>query len=227
MKSIFCLLLAALATSANAASYPVMECVNEEATKGECSAEVKEVIKDLASWFDPYIKNSRRHLLDCSRFCDSSIKYFTLQLPCDCVARRMLSPKTEAGQEREMQSATSALHGPIQLFEAITASMTPGHCKDVLSKSKCIVSFVKTYTYKSNVLNPTEQKEEILDDKAQDEKDAGSYVDLEPVSAEVYNPVTGEHHAVDPVTGDTIEQPTGGHITMIDPITGEEVPYEP
>jgi hypothetical protein len=197
MRSAFCLLLAGLlSASVSAASYPVMQCVNEDADNSECITEAKNAVTFIEPWFNPYLSGSNnRHLIDCDRFCDPNINYFSLHLPCDCNnSQRMLTPKTEPVSERGLLTATSPLEGPIQLLEAFSTGLPAGRCKDIFSQSRCIITFVEKYEYTILVDKPS-------DEAAMDDKNTIDFNSLTPVDTVTYDPSTGEQHQYDPNTG--------------------------
>lgn len=203
MKSIFCFLLAALlSASVNAAtSYPVLQCVNEGADKNECARESQEAMSHIQSWFDPYMNSSRRHLLDCERFCDHSIKYFTFQLPCSCQNRRVLTEEVDTASGRELN--LEYLDGPIQLFEAYATGMPLGRCKEVFSRSICIVSFVTAYDFTKADMEANNAAQQ-QNDVTYDQQNGLNISALHPIDSQVYDPVTGETHRFDPTTGKII-----------------------
>jgi hypothetical protein len=200
MKSITCSLLAALiSASANAASsYPVLQCVNESAKKDECVQEYKDAVSHIQSWFNPYINSKRRHLLDCQRFCDPAIQYFSFQLPCSCQNHRMLTEETEPASERGLNLDTQYLEGPVQLFYAYATGMPDGPCKDVFSRSVCVVSFVTEYDFtKANMEQDNAEKDQYKVSYDAHNAQAIDLNALKPVDSQVYDPSTGQTHHYD------------------------------
>jgi hypothetical protein len=195
----FCLLLSVLFTaSLDAASFPVLYCVNEKASAGECSSEAAQALEATKDWFTLYQEKhrdndrKRRHLLECSRFCDSGSNYFTVLYPCDCGNNRRLVTIEKTNLVRSLQP--NPLEGPIQRFKEFSDKFSDNYCKEVLNESHCIVTFVDTY----DVLN---SKPGSPDDATTDLTSDSSAADFD----ETYDPKTGTYQLYDPETGDLVK----------------------
>lgn len=249
MTIVCCILSATLLfASASAVSFPVMQCVNEAAKKGECGTEVKQALVTVDPWFKPYLdQKNRRHLLDCTRFCDPAIAYFTIHSPCNCNTRRVLSPEAETEQPaaRNLKAdVKSALEGPIQIFNQFTAAMPEGRCKTIFSDSQCIVTFVAHYEDPITAVNNTSHSGAgDADIVQQDTKNSQDFSNLTAVKVVIYDPATGKEQNIDPSTGliipDVVPTAAGNpapaptsadsnaQIFMIDIDTGLLTPFTP
>jgi hypothetical protein len=228
----------------DAASFPVMYCTNEAETSGQCSTEAILAVESTKDWFDAYsIKHTdkkidRRHLLDCSRFCNTTVTYFSVHYPCECTNnRRLTSIESPSYLTRALEY--NPLLGPIQLFKAFASRLPESHCRAVLDNSRCIVTFVDKYdsvisekpsnqtdVHSGNVLdesyNPTTGKYEIFDPETgdvvqpnNDDVDYSNNGEDEDVDLE-YDPKTGKYRIVDPETGKFVDdagETTDGHST--------------
>lgn len=178
--------------------YPVMQCSNDKALPHECGTEVKGAIDAVAPWFHPYIvhedeNDNDRKLLECNRFCEAR-EYFFFHAPCDCSRRRLM----QIPQERRTlaQEDDNPLEGPLQLLEKHVATLPSGHCKDVLSQSKCFLNFVTEYDKtidsgpKSSPGGTPQDLDKLL-----------SIPGLQLIEAEEYDPLTHEATLIDVETG--------------------------
>jgi hypothetical protein len=227
-----------LAACTDAASVPILYCVNEAASAGDCSSEASQAAESTKDWFDEYMtthadqSRNRRHLLDCSRFCSSEVTYFTIHYPCDCKKDRRLTVLEIPHKVRTLQNH-HPLVGPIQFFKSFTSELPSSPCRTVLEMSRCFITFVDKYDHEFSV--PESEKE--------DESDIPSDYYLN----ESYNPKTGKYEVYDPETGelvapknttsnngdegedeipDEIYDPKTNKYYEVDPITGEFIKGE-
>lgn len=171
----FLLLLFLHATAVDDQDYfPLLYCTNPHAEAGACPVESKVALQALFPWFARFLPqrgggDQRRRwgeVLDCSRFCDDNIPYYTLQAPCDCsyLYRRRHMPQLSAADEPSSNSnhhygKRTSRHGnlrhgsnnnknsqgqlqlsPIQLLEQFVEAMHPGKCRDIIAASHCFVT---------------------------------------------------------------------------------------
>jgi len=175
MKAFGFLLLLLFLAAATAADehdeFPVLYCTNPQAEAGACAVESTVAVQALIPWFVAAQGGGdqgrqRRDLLDCSRFCDDSIPYFTLHAPCDCSylyrGRRRLPQAHDSAADEDRNNhhhygKRTARHlrhdnknnhrqlqqqSPIQLLETFIEAMRPGKCKEIFQASHCFVTFV-------------------------------------------------------------------------------------
>ena len=236
MKPIPTLLLSALLVSCiDAVSVPVMYCENEAASAGDCSAEASQAAESTKNWFDSYMishtdqKRERRHLLDCSRFCNSDVTYFTIHYPCDCTKKRRLTAVEIRHTARILQN--DPLVGPIQFFKTFTSQLPQSACRTILEMSRCSVTFVDRYDHDFSIPDNV---------KAVDESgDVPSHFYLN----KSYNPKTGKYEVYDPGTGELLKpetntndvdeelpdvryDPKTNKYYQVDPITGKFIDNE-
>jgi hypothetical protein len=232
MKLFFLLYSALLTAWIDAASFPVIYCVNEGETAGQCSTEAILALESTKDWFDAYsakhaeLKKERRQLLDCSRFCNINVTYFSIHYPCECTNNRRLTLiNTVSDSSRSLEY--NPLLGPIQLFKSFASRLPESHCKTLLDKSRCLVTFVEKYDFVTS-LAPDDDDENGVD------------VDSGDVLSESYNPKTGKYEVYDPSTGEVVppdnddgdsgngDKAEAGAVDLVyDPVTEKYRPVDP
>ena len=222
MKLSIIYISALLVECVHAASVPIIYCVNEAASADDCGPEAFQAAESTKDWFESYMsahtnrKDDRRHLLDCSRFCNTEVKYFTIHYPCDCETGRRMTVIETSNQVRTLYDP---LVGPIQLFKSFAMQLPEGKCRTILELSRCIVTFVDKYD--NNFSEPEEDET--------DETPSDVYLN------EVYNPKTGSYELYHPDTGDIVapENVTSNNVDddqpeeIYDPSTGKYYRVDP
>jgi hypothetical protein len=232
------LIAALLCAFAHATSYPALSCVNEQAKRGDCHTEVKEVVQAMALWFDPYVKSNKaeddggtgRHLVDCTRFCDPLITYFNVHAPCDCESWRRLS-STESLQQategdhfhhRNLLDDLSPLEGPIQIFENFASKITDARCKEIFFGSKCVVTFLTHYSNEIRVEEPVEPEDDEDEDLKNSLVDSPKLIRYDPSTGEVVEEgELSDEEMADASSMGTHFNPITGK--PINPVTGEDI----
>ena len=230
MKFITILLAALLAACIDAVSVPVMYCVNEEASAGDCSTEALEAAASTKDWFETYmathtdLKRERRHLLDCSRFCDSNASYFTIHYPCDCKTNRRLTYVEVRNTVRTLQK--DPLDGPIQLFKSFTSQLPKSSCRTILEMSHCFVTFVDKYDHDLSASvnkNAVDESGDVPSDFYLNESynpQTGKYEVYDSESGELVQPANMSNDPEDEIP-DVIYDPKTNKYYQVDPTTGE------
>jgi hypothetical protein len=239
MEFAFATLIAALlCVFAHATSYPALNCVNEQAKRGDCRTEVKEVVQAMALWFDPYVKSFKtaddggtgRRMVDCTRFCDPVITYFNVHAPCDCESWRRLSSTKSVHEvavqgnshQRSLLDDLSPLEGPIQIFEAFASKITNARCKEIFLGSKCVMTFLTLYSNEIRVEEPVEPEDDVDQDYKNSLVDSPKRISYDPSTGEVVEEgeLSDEEMADLSSIGTHFNPVTGKPIS---PVTGEDI----
>lgn len=170
-----------------------MYCTNERAFREECPDEVQQVSRLLEPWFEPHMVSSMTTLdktetrsessSGCSRFCNSEDISFSIHMPCECTAgrRKLTEPTSDSVSRTVLRSrildeeryvSVGPLEGPIQIFQAFTASLPSGPCKELFQSVSCTMTFVSKYSSEIVILDDID---EVVDNGGfsnQDEKNA-------------------------------------------------------
>lgn len=201
MKFVFLLVIACLALSADAESWPVLTCVNKNAEAGLCTQEIEQATQEMIGWFEENAKKRNlktRQLVDCGSFCEET-SHFSFAIPCNCQNRRLAAIDGSRRPRRHTTAVAGPLEGPVQLFQSFVKEIS-GSCRDVFEQSHCWMTFVEDYS--NNIdSHGTQQVESIPvvgDGSDLDAEPPFAIDNFEDIDAPNYNP-------------DPNPDPLGGH----------------